>query len=231
MGRHAQHAWIIRVFAIALAMAWPALAFASATAIAPGVALNASAGCTNGNLDITLATVGANREFWHGTNAAGATLTQGEAPAGAGLANFSGTFFGFKLEFLFLQPIGTLIGSYAYVGETPPDATNTAEFFVFYKCSLTGAEVLLTCFGRLWNVPADGTAGDGKDCRVAANPRARTVDPRADGGARRRRRRSRAGSPPLKRERFRMHNGEARESGAPSSSCVRAAGCAYLHWP
>ncbi len=174
MGRHAQHAWIIRIFAIALAMAWPALAFASATAIAPGVALNASAGCTNGNLDITLATAGANREFWHGTNAAGATLTQGEAPAGAGLANFSGTFFGFKLEFLFLQPIGTLIGSYAYVGETPPDATNTAEFFVFYKCSLTGAEVLLTCFGPYGTCPQTAQQAMAK---IAAWPRIPALGP------------------------------------------------------
>ena len=153
MGRHAQYAWIIRVFGIVLAATSPALAFASANAIAPGVALSAGAGCSNGNLDLTLTTVGANRESWRGTNATGATLTQGEGPAGAGLQNLSGTFFGFKLEFSPLQPAGTLIGSYAYVGETPPDATNTAEFFVFYKCSLAGAEVLLTCFGPYGTCP------------------------------------------------------------------------------
>ena len=51
------------------------------------------------------------------------------------------------------QPVDTLIGSYAYVGETPPDATSTAEFFVFYKCSLAGAEVLLTCFGPYGTCP------------------------------------------------------------------------------
>ena len=153
MGRPAQCAWIIRVFAVVLAATSPALAFASANAIAPGVALSAGAGCSNGNLDLTLTTVGANRESWRATNAAGATLTQGEAPAGAGLANFSGTFFGFKLEFSPLQPADTLIGSYAYVGETPPDAANTAEFFVFYKCSLPVAEVLLTCFGPYGTCP------------------------------------------------------------------------------
>ena len=42
MGRHAQSAWIIRVFAIVLATTWPALAVAAVTA--DGVAL----GCQRG---------------------------------------------------------------------------------------------------------------------------------------------------------------------------------------
>jgi hypothetical protein len=47
-----------------------------------------------------------------------------------------------------------LIGSYAYVGEPSPDATNTAEFFILYKCStLAGAEVLLTCLGPYRTCP------------------------------------------------------------------------------
>jgi hypothetical protein len=146
MGRHAQCAWIFRVFAIVLAATSPSLAFASAEAVAPGVALSAGAGCSNGNLDITLTTAGAPREKWSATNAAGDSLTTGEQSAGQ-LQSFSGTFSGFSLVFTSLQPVDTLIGSYAYVGETPPDATNTAEFFVFYKCSPAGAEVLLTCFG------------------------------------------------------------------------------------
>jgi hypothetical protein len=172
MGRRVQCAWIIRVFAVVLAAMSPAFAVASVTA--NGVALGAGAGCSNGNLDITLTTVGANRESWRGTNAAGTTLTQGEGPAGAGLPNFSGTFFGFKLEFSFLQPVDTLIGSYAYVGETPPDATNTAEFFVFYKCSPTGAEVLLTCFGPYGTCPQ--TAQEAM-ARIAAWPRIPALGP------------------------------------------------------
>ena len=150
MGEHAQHAWIIRVFAIALAMAWPAFAFASATAVAPGVALGAGAGCGNGNLDISLTTVGANREFWYGTNAAGAPLTTGEQFTA--LSNYSAPPPAvLLLPFSPVQPANTLIGSYAYVGETPPSATNTAEFFVFYNC--TTRAILLSCYGPYGTCP------------------------------------------------------------------------------
>ncbi len=43
------------------------------------------------------------------------------------------------------QPPGTVIGSYAYVGETPPIASDTAEFFILYNCSTR--QVLYQCFG------------------------------------------------------------------------------------
>lgn len=151
MGGLAQSAWIIRVFAALVAvlvgMAPPSLALAAATA--QGVALNAGAGCGNGNLDITLTTVGANREAWRATNVAGATFAQGENPAG--LPNFSGTFVGFQIVFSPSQPADTLIASYAYVGETPPSASNTAEFLVFYNC--TTREVLLSCYGPYGTCP------------------------------------------------------------------------------
>ncbi len=96
MGRHAQSAWIIRVFAALLLAPAPALVHAAATA--QGVALSASAGCGNGNLDITLTTVGANREAWRATDLVDSTLSQGEGPA-TGLSSFSGTFTDFKLVF------------------------------------------------------------------------------------------------------------------------------------
>ena len=147
MGRPAQYAWIIRVFATLIGALSPA--FADAAATAQGVALNASAGCSNGNLDITLTTVGANREGWRATNLAGATISQGEGPAG--LPNFSGTFTGFQLVFSPSQPAGTQVASYAYVGETPPSAANSAEFFVFYQC--TTRQILLSCFGPYGTCP------------------------------------------------------------------------------
>ena len=151
MGGLARSAWIIRVFAALIAVligvASPSLALAAATA--QGVALNASAGCGNGNLDITLTTVGANREAWRATNAAGSTFSQGENPAG--LPNFSGTFTGFQIVFSPSQPANTLIASYAYVGETPPSASNTAEFLVLYNC--TTRDVLLSCYGPYGTCP------------------------------------------------------------------------------
>jgi hypothetical protein len=147
MGKPAQYAWFIRVFVALTGLLAPALA--NATATAQGVALNAAAGCSNGNLNITLTTVGANREGWRGTNVAGSTISQGEGPAG--LSNFSGTFSGFLVPFSPSQPAGTRVASYAFVGETPPDASNTAEFFVFYQC--TTREILLSCYGPYGTCP------------------------------------------------------------------------------
>jgi hypothetical protein len=150
MGRTARSVWILRFFATATLAAFAAHAHANATA--EGVALNVNAGCTAGDLDITLTTVGATRESWRATNVAGTTLVQGEAPTG--LSNFSGTFTGFKVGptgFLVAQPLNTLIGSYAYVGETPPSAANTAEFFIYYSC--TTRQVLLSCFGPYGTCP------------------------------------------------------------------------------
>ena len=147
MGRAARSAWIIRLFAIALGAAAPWVAHAAATA--QGVALNASAGCSRGDLDITLTTVVANRESWRATNLAGTTLVQAEVATS--LSTFTGTFTGFQILFLAGQPANTLIGSYAYVGETPPAAANTGEFFVYYNC--TTRQVLLACFGAYGTCP------------------------------------------------------------------------------
>ena len=155
MGRTARSASIIRVFAFVLAIAAPWHAEGAATA--GGVALDASADCSRGDLDITLTTAGASRESWLATNAAGATLVQGEGATSLG--NFDGTFPDFRIGptgFLVAQPANTLIGSYAYVGETPPSASNTAEFFVYYNC--TTREVLYSCSGAYGTCPQTAQA-------------------------------------------------------------------------
>jgi hypothetical protein len=146
MGRRARSAWIIPIFAAVLAVAAPDRALASATA--QSVTLDASAGCSNGRIDITLTTVGALRESWRATNLAGTTLTQGEGPTGFGTGSFSGFF---PQVFSPSQPAGTLIGSYAYVGTTPPDPLSTAEFFVFYDC--TSLQVIQSCYGPYGTCP------------------------------------------------------------------------------
>lgn len=146
MGRHAQSAWIIRVFAAVLAAASPALAHGAATALA--LTLDASAGCSNGRIDITLNSSGANRESWRATNLEGATLVQGEGPTSFPSGTSSGFF---PQVFSPSQPANTLVGSYAYVGETPPDASNTAEFFVFYNC--TTRQIIESCFGPYGTCP------------------------------------------------------------------------------
>jgi hypothetical protein len=150
MGRTAQSGWIKRLFAAVLFATAAVHAHAAATAEA--VALGANAGCTAGDLNITLTTSGAEGESWLATNLAGATLVQGAAATG--LQNFSGVFNGFKVGptgFVVAQPPNTLIGSYAYVGGTPPAPANTAEFFVYYSC--TSRKVLLSCFGPYGTCP------------------------------------------------------------------------------
>ena len=146
MGRHAQSAWIIRVFAFVLGAASPVLAHAAATAL--GVALDAGASCSNARINVELTTDGNNREAWSTTNLAGTVLT-GPSEGQSGFP--SGTSTGFFPQVLSpSQPANSLIGSYAYVGATPPDA-NTAEFFVFYNCSTR--EVIQSCFGPYGTCP------------------------------------------------------------------------------
>lgn len=177
MGRYAQYAWIIRILLFGLASALPALAVAAATA--EGVALNAAAGCSNGNLDLTLTTVNASRESWRATNIAGSTLAQGEGPA-TGLFNFAGTFSGFQLVFSPSQPADTLIGSYAYVGEGPLDPANTAEFFVFYNCSTR--EIIQSCVGPYGSCPQTAQEA-AKRSGPSAGPSAAPSIPTLDAGS------------------------------------------------
>jgi len=124
-------------------------AFAHAAATAQGVALGANAGCAAGDLDLTLTTVGATRESGQATNLAGTTLVTFEQATTLG--TFSGTFSGYTIGPFAAQPAETLIGSYAYIGTTPPTAATTAEFFVYYNCSTR--KVLLSCFGPYGTCP------------------------------------------------------------------------------
>jgi len=147
MGQRAHSRWFVALLAIVLGAAAPGLAHATATA--RGVVLNAAAGCGDASLNITLTTSGATREYWHATDLAGAKLAEKEA--GTLLTDFTGTFVNFQIGLVALQPPGTLIGTYAYVGETPPTAASTAEFFIYYNC--TTRQVLLSCFGPYGTCP------------------------------------------------------------------------------
>jgi hypothetical protein len=151
---------IARAFApwalLGLAAGMPVLAHAAATA--QGVALNANASCTNGDLDLTLTTAGATREYGQATNLAGATLYTFEQATPL-LATFSGTFTDYQINPLAAPPptaAANLIGSYAYVGTTPPTAATTAEFFVYYNCSTK--QVLLSCYGAYGSCPKTAAA-------------------------------------------------------------------------
>jgi hypothetical protein len=168
MGRSAQSAWIIRIFLALCVALCPWAARAAATAQA--VALNPASSCSAASLDLTLTTSGATREFYRATNASGTTLAQAENATSLGTT--SGTFNDFHIPFTVAQPPNTLIGAYAYVGETPPNASNTAEFFVYYNCS--SREVRLSCVGPYGTCPQ--TAQQAELQSAQAIP---AVDPRA----------------------------------------------------
>lgn len=134
---------------LAVAVAAIAASPANATVTAQGVALNASADCTNADLDLTFISSGALRESGLITNLAGQTLGQFEQSTTLG--NFTGTFVGYGQPVSPTQPAGTIIGSYAYIGTTPPQASTTGEFFILYNCSTR--QVLRACFGPFGTCP------------------------------------------------------------------------------
>ena len=127
----------------------PTIVHAAATA--QGVALNVAASCGNADLDLTLTTAGAMREF--GLVTYGSTTLYTFEQATPSLGTFSGTFVGYKNSPFTPPPLTgpVLIGSYAYVGTTPPTAATTAEFFVYYNCSTR--QVLYSCFGPYGTCP------------------------------------------------------------------------------
>jgi len=148
MGQTALSRWVLGFFGFALC-AWAPL-HAQAAATAQGVALNSSAGCSNANLDLSLTTIGASTEFGESTNSGPDPLGTFRSPTTV-LATFTGTYSGYAIGISPQQPADTLIGAYAYIGETPPAPGNTAEFFIYYNC--TTRRVLLACSGAYGTCP------------------------------------------------------------------------------
>lgn len=146
--------WSLIVLTLVVSAVSVPAVFAAATA--QGVTLAAGSTCTDGALAITLTTSGATREYGLATNSGGTMLSEFEHSTV--ISNFSGTFNGYGIPFPD-QPDGTIIGLYAYVGETPPSAGDTAEFFVLYRCDTGGAnQVLDTCYGPYGTCPRTAQA-------------------------------------------------------------------------
>ena len=149
MGRTAQPGCILRFIVFLSCSIAPLVAEAAATA--QGVALSASAGCSNANLDLTLTTSGATTELGQWTKTGDNSVSVFKTPTTA-LASFGpGTFQGYKITISPQQPANTPIGAYAYVGDDPPAPSNTAEFFVYYNCSTR--DVLYSCYGSYGTCP------------------------------------------------------------------------------
>jgi hypothetical protein len=136
-----------------------------AAATARGVALWDFATCGNGSINPTLTTDGASREYYRVTNGAGDVLL--EAEQDTMLSNFDGTFDTFYMSFG-TQPEGTIITSYVYIGETPPNPSNTVEFLVRYRCG-TPNEVLSTCYGPYGACTGQGSDSEGSEDGAADN--------------------------------------------------------------
>jgi len=118
--------------------------------LAQGVSLNESANCNGeASLDITFTAVNPHREFGQ-TSLRSGTIT-GSFEQDTGFQNYSGTFFHYGIYFDPPQPADTLIGSYAYVGETPPGLTDTLEFFILFNC--TNRHILFSCYGSYGTCP------------------------------------------------------------------------------
>jgi hypothetical protein len=138
------------LFAVPFAVAAPASA--NATVTATSVALSAGDNCQQADLDLGITSGTVQRESGKVTGPDGTVL--GSFEQSSSLSNQTGVFEGFGISADDAQPDGTILGTYAYVGSTPPSASDTAEWFVLYRCHTTGAqEVLSTCFGDYGTCP------------------------------------------------------------------------------
>jgi hypothetical protein len=125
---------------------------AAANITATSVALNDSADCDNdADLDLGMEA---------GTVAieGGIASTIGDDDIGSfeqpsTLSNFSGvTDYGISMDNPL--PEGSIVGTLAYVGDSPPTSANAAEWFILYRCDNGGAnEVLYECFGDYGTCP------------------------------------------------------------------------------
>ena len=127
-------------------------ASANATITATSVALTSGDNCRTADLDLGITSGTVTRESGQVTGPDGTVL--GHFEQSSSLSNHTGVFTGYGISASTAQPDGTVLGTYAYVGSTPPSAADTAEWFVLYRCHTTGAqEVLSTCFGDYGTCP------------------------------------------------------------------------------
>jgi hypothetical protein len=139
----------------AIAVLFTTVALVAGVAVAQPVALsvapNTSLNCNGvGNLDLAWQNMGATH-----FEAGDVTLVSGTDLGGfsdtsprSGNNNFSGSY---GIPYSPSQPAGTILGVYAEVGQRPPLASNTLQFFVLTNCSTH--QVLFSCFGPYGTCP------------------------------------------------------------------------------
>lgn len=116
------------------------------------VSLGADASCDYGQVEIdsTATSAPAREAVIATTSLEPVPLVDLEQASTIG-SSYSGPF---NYPFPAAQPTGTRIGLYGYLGETPPSAAGTSEFFVVYACDTAGAnEVVNVCSGPYGTCP------------------------------------------------------------------------------
>ena len=126
--------------------------------IATSVALNEGADCADADLDIGMDATTTDTETGLVTNLAGEVLGEFEQPG-----DWDGTnevHEGYGLSIDPDQAEGTVIGSYASIGTAPLTSSSAVEWFVLYRCSNGGENVVIfSCFGDLGTCPTTAEEG------------------------------------------------------------------------
>ncbi|MGZ4703904.1 MAG: hypothetical protein ACXWCM_03460 [Acidimicrobiales bacterium] len=164
-------ALLVAAAAVAVPIVTATPSYANATIQATSVTLNAAANCSNADLDLGFTSQTVTTETGHSTNLAGDVL--GDFSQSSGLSNRT-DFVGYGIDVAPDQPDGTVIGSYASVGVDPPTGSDTAEWFVLYRCHTDGAqEVIYSCYGDYGGCPKTAaTAAPRVDPTIVITPAA-----------------------------------------------------------
>ncbi len=163
---------VIATFTVAA----PAGGATGTTVTAQGVALQPSASCRFGDVDVTYAATGAETQSATFSAADGTVLHHFDTAA------FQPDFVGTEhvLTEADAPPApGTVVAVHVAIGTTPAQATTTGEFFVLYQCDSERTDkggtntVLATCVGPYGTCPttaAEALAGFGNLVPAPGNP-------------------------------------------------------------
>jgi len=164
-------ALLVAATAVVVPIATATPGYANAVIQATSVSLDAEANCSDADLDLGFTAHTVDTETGHATNLAEDTL--GDFSQSSGLSDTT-DYSGYGISVSPDQPDGTVIGTYASIGVDPPTASNTAEFFVLYRCHTDGAqELLYSCYGDYGGCPRTAaTAGPRVDPTIAVSPTA-----------------------------------------------------------
>lgn len=141
------------------------LAYAQGPVDAQSAALSVSASCSQGDIEVTYAGEGLERQWTRFTEESGTDLHSYDVNV------YSPSHRG--LEYILSQtdqppPPGTVVAVHVSIGESPPNRATTGEFFVVYRCDTLpndqgGNNVVLdTCVGPYGSCPLTAAEWSGR---------------------------------------------------------------------